>query len=299
MRSPQRDFGRRQSELSEKSETNRDSDSKERKGSGVDEASSEGSADVTFNTPLHPVPTEDRNRLHFGRKKIRKQEKREHKVKNGHLGRRKAEISRNKVKEAIARLKINKLTGEVYFENEALEYGGLGVREEIWRICNKVWKGEGRPKEWKTGLVDPLIKKGESKKVEEYRGITLMSAGYNIYEEALRRRKKTGTIDNVYVLNYLVNRNLGRKKGKLGALFADFKAAFNSVNRMILSAAIKEKGVDESSIERIKKIFLDTNIRVKMGDKKGEEFWTGSWLRQGYPLSPILFGILLANLEEQ
>ena len=107
-------------------------------------------------------------------------------------------------------------------------------------------------------LVDPLIKKGKGVKMEEYRGIMLMPVEYKIYAEVLRRRLKQqpkekgsishnqtgfrkgmGTIDNIYILNYLVNRNLGRKKGKLIALFVDFKAALDSVNRRVLWKEIR------------------------------------------------------------
>ena len=28
-------------------------------------------------------------------------------------------------------------------ENEALKFGGGRVREEIWELCNKVWRGDG------------------------------------------------------------------------------------------------------------------------------------------------------------
>ena len=73
-------------------------------------------------------------------------------------------------------------------EIEAVKYGGKGVRKEIWKISNKVWKGEGWPKGWRTELVVFLIQKGEGVKVEEYRGITLMPVVYKIYAEVLRRR---------------------------------------------------------------------------------------------------------------
>ena len=107
-----------------------------------------------------------------------------------------------------------------------------------------------------------------------------------------------GTIDNIYTLNYLVNRNFGRKKGKLITLFVDFKAAFDSANRGVLWKGMRERGVNEGLIERIKKIFVETRIKVRTGEQKGEVFWTGRGLRQSCPLSPLLFSILLADLEE-
>lgn len=44
-------------------------------------------------------------------------------------------------------------------------------------------------------------------------------------------RKGMETMDNIYVLNYMVNRQLEKKGGKLVALFGNLKAAFASVDR--------------------------------------------------------------------
>lgn len=39
-------------------------------------------------------------------------------------------------------------------------------------------------------------------------------------------RKGLETIDNIFVVNYLVNRQLGKRGGSLVTLFVDLKAAF-------------------------------------------------------------------------
>ena len=69
------------------------------------------------------------------------------------------EISRKEVKYGITKLKRNMTSGEDGMENEALKFAGVRVREEIWELCNKVWRGDGWPKEWRTGLVILLLKK--------------------------------------------------------------------------------------------------------------------------------------------
>ena len=107
-------------------------------------------------------------------------------------------------------------------------------------------------------MVVPVLKKGSGKKVEDYRGITLTQTAYKKYEsvlaERLRKvvegkgllppsqagfRKGRGTIDNVYTLNYLINRQVNRKGKKMIIFFIDLKAAFDSVDREVLIKAMR------------------------------------------------------------
>lgn len=62
-------------------------------------------------------------------------------------------------------------------------------------------------------------------------------------------RKGLGTMNNICVLNYLINRELGRKKGRMVAFFIDFKAAFDSVDRRILIEIMMKKGIREGLID--------------------------------------------------
>lgn len=110
-------------------------------------------------------------------------------------------------------------------------------------------------------MIIPIVKKGEGKRVEEYRRVTLMSTLYKVYTSILAKmieeqvkekdaipqnqtgfRKGTGTLDNIYVLNYMVNWSLERKGGKIIAFFMDLKAAFDSVDRGVLVTAMRDKG---------------------------------------------------------
>lgn len=54
-------------------------------------------------------------------------------------------------------------------------------------------------------------------------------------------RKGMGTIDNIYVLNYVMNRQLTRKERKLMALFIDLKGAFDIIGREVLIEAMRER----------------------------------------------------------
>lgn len=62
-------------------------------------------------------------------------------------------------------------------------------------------------------------------------------------------RKGVETIDNVYVLNYLINRQI-ETKGKLILVFMDLRAAFNSVDRKQISETMRRRGVREGLVRR-------------------------------------------------
>lgn len=202
--------------------------------------------------------------------------------------------------------------------NEIWKYGGERVKEWSWRFCNRVWKGEGWPEKWKDGVVVPILKKGEGDVVGDYRGVTLMPTAYKIYAAVLAERikeeiereekiphnqtgfrKGMGTMDSVYVLNYLVNKRIEGKRGGMVALFVDLKAAFDSVDREILGRAMRERGIREGLVKRVEELTRETKSRIRMGEECGREFWTARGIRQGCPLSPILFNILIADLEEK
>ncbi|EZA48221.1 hypothetical protein X777_14227 [Ooceraea biroi] len=80
------------------------------------------------------------------------------------------EISREEIGRAIKKLKEGKATGGDGIPNEVWKYGGKEVKEGLWRICRRVWKGEERPKEWREGVIVPIKKKGKGDRVEDYRG---------------------------------------------------------------------------------------------------------------------------------
>ncbi|XP_071579341.1 uncharacterized protein [Temnothorax nylanderi] len=228
------------------------------------------------------------------------------------------EISLEEMRRAVKRLKDGKAMGRDGIPGEVWKRGGKELESWAWKYINRVWKGGGWPENWKEGIIAPIVKKGEGKRAEEYRGVTIMPSLYKVYTAILaeRLREETeekgivpqnqtgfrrgmGTINNIYVLNYLVNRRLEKKGGKLIVCFVDLKAAFDSVDRGVLIKAMRERGVREGLVRRTEELLSETKSRVRVRDGMGEEFWTGRGVRQGCPLSPLLFNVLLADMEQE
>jgi len=140
-------------------------------------------------------------------------------------------ISRQEIKEAIGSIKGGKAAGLDGIPGKVWKYGGKEVEEWVWNYCNGIWRREGWPEGWKEGAIVPIAKRREGKRVKEYRGVTLMDTLYKIYTAVLAKRlgmeseekgaipqnqtgfrKEMGTMDNINVINYLINRHLGRGK---------------------------------------------------------------------------------------
>lgn len=89
-----------------------------------------------------------------------------------------------------------------------------------------------------------------------------MNTTYKIYANLLTRELKAevegkleeeqfgfkpgrGTNDAVCILNYVVNREITKKKGKIFVFFPDLKATFDKVDRKILREMLERIGVTE------------------------------------------------------
>lgn len=174
------------------------------------------------------------------------------------------------------------------------------------------------PIEWRTGDIVPIYKKGDKEDVKNYRGITLMDTGYKIYAEIIRRRmetqieeegmleetqqgfrKKRGAVKAIYLMKKAIEKEIGREKGKVYVLFADLKAAFDTIGREEIREIMKKKGIGNRIINRISEIYKETKSKIKIGNKEIGEFWTENGIRQGCPLSPIIFNIGMADLNEE
>lgn len=118
-------------------------------------------------------------------------------------------------------------------------------------------------------------------------------------ESQFRFRRERGAMDAVYVLKHILDKQVSKGKGKLFACFADLKAAFDRVDRGKLVERMRKMGINEKLTRRVKEIYEDTRNIVRIGNQETREFWTVKGVRQGCPLSPALFNVYVAGLEEE
>lgn len=70
-----------------------------------------------------------------------------------------------------------------------------------------------------------------------------------IPEVQTRFRKRRGVVDYLYILNYVVERQVEKGK-KVMAAFVDLMAAFDSMNRGLIGRCLEDRGVSKRLRER-------------------------------------------------
>jgi sorting nexin-29 len=144
-------------------------------------------------------------------------------------------------------MKNRKAPGPDGLNSELFKYGGPVLSNRLLKLINKCWRERSIPEEWGQARVKSLFKKGKRDDCSNYRGISILNSGYNIYAKIITQRLKTiseailleeqsgfrrgrSCIDNVFTLKQTVEK---RREFNLEThiAFLDLGKAFDRVNR--------------------------------------------------------------------
>jgi len=215
---------------------------------------------------------------------------------------------------ALASLKNGKAAGLDGIRNEALKYSGDNFRSWGLQLFNWIQRTETIPPTWGKSLVVFIYKDGEVADPSNYRGISLISCLAKLYlnmwtqrltrhienrladeQNAFRRRRSTG--DSVYVFHEALLRH---KRGLKPAYccFIDFRKAFDYVWRDGLSYTLWEYGVRGKAWRILRAIFSDVEAAALIDGIPSKFHSLQMGVRQGDPLSPLLFIIFINRLAD-
>ena len=173
------------------------------------------------------------------------------------------------------------------------------------------------PREWGVGALAPVPKpKGNPDAMDDYRGIAVGQSIAKLFSITLLRRIDhwaeqqclracgqagfrlgRGTSDKAFILHHLIEKYTHLIKKPLYTAFIDFRKAYDSVDRSVLWAALAEHGLHGPILETLKAMYSDVRMAVRLAGEVGELFDAPMGVKQGDPLSPLLFGLLIDRLE--
>ncbi len=110
-------------------------------------------------------------------------------------------------------------------------------------------------------------------------------------------RKDYRTIDQFFILWTLIEQSKAKKK-PLYCCFVDFKKEFDIVPREVLWQVLAGLGVEGCFLWFLQAMYAKDTIRINHpSEGVTSSFRCQQGVKQGYPLSPLLFGLYLDALE--
>ena len=186
-------------------------------------------------------------------------------------------------------------------------------------LFNRVLAGE-YPDSWNEQPLTSIYKgKGDPSDPANYRPIQNQDALAKLYHIILQQRldafaeqqglraegqagfrRQRRTSDGVLVLRHLIDRTrlaLPKQKKPLFCCFVDFKQAYDSVPRNKLFSFLASLGLHGNILTTLTSMYWNVRVRPKDANGLGAAIPCTRGVRQGDPLSPLLFGLYLDRLE--
>ncbi|XP_055918308.1 uncharacterized protein LOC129950390 [Eupeodes corollae] len=178
------------------------------------------------------------------------------------------EISLVEIENVLKKSKNGKAPGEDGALDKAENYRGISFMNTIGKLF--------------CGILVARLEKW----IDENNTMTELQAGF---------RKNYSTIDHIFSLTAIVKGFQARNK-KVYALFVDFKAAFDLIHRNALLYKLSQIGLSTKFIQIIKEMYCGTNAAVWDGNNISDWFETDSGVKQGCPLSALLFALFINDV---
>lgn len=181
-------------------------------------------------------------------------------------------------------------------------------------VYKEIFKRKELSESMKTGIIHLIYKKGDKRDIRNWRPITLLCVDYKILSKVLTNRLKevmgvvvsedqtcgvrgrTGTY-NLSLIRDLISWAEDRDLA-LGILSLDQEKAFDRVNHKFLFKVLKKMNFGDNFVAWVKVLYNNVCSKVKINGTLGASVKQKGGVRQGCPLSPLLYVLFIEPLAE-
>ena len=220
---------------------------------------------------------------------------------------------------ALSKLKSNKACGPDGIPNEVLRLSAAELSPYLKKAFNLILlTGENIPA-WAEGIMYLIYKgKGDISDLNNYRGITVNNSLSKLFASLLNDRlsKLVETrgvlgqiqnggrgnrqgLDSIFTLRTILEKSLGAGKTShkdLSLLFVDLAKALDKVPHDLLWEKLSRMGFHPSFLKVLKSLYKDTYVKVMVNGWASEKVFTRSGVKQGCPLSPLLWAFFICDI---
>lgn len=225
-----------------------------------------------------------------------------------------AEIKMEEVEKALNCLKLDKSPGSDGLTSNFYKHFWDNLKDLLLNLLKEICNTLILPTTMKQGIITLIPKPGKNSKIiDDLRPITLLNNDYKLLTHIFANRLRVGIEDivsdtqsgfirgrsihnNIRLILDLLDYNYLIEDKSL-ILFLDFFKAFDSIEHRFMFRTLELLGFGELFINIVKLIYKDTNSSVLLPQGTSPRFPIQKGIKQGCPISPLLFIIAAEMLS--